>query len=462
MTIPEYLASGEPARLVPVTADSNKELRAASILLATLANVPPFAREMMGSIGERMGVRSNLDCFTEVVFKGDQDQSKYRPDGLIVLESGKNRTWRCLVEAKIGRAELDSDQIERYLAIAKAQKIDAVLTISNQFVALPSHTPVAVSKVALRSVNLFHWSWMYVLTQAMLLLTDDEFERPEQRYILAEMVRYFSHQSVGVSTFDRMNPEWKSLNLQIQSGARLSKTASDVENTVAAWHQEVRDVCLLLTRKVGRSVSIRMSKSHSDDPAQRVRDDSAKLVESHELSCSLNVPDAASPITVSVDLQRRSVSVSMAIGAPKDKQRASSRINWVLRQVSKSDPNCIFVKAIWPGRTSFTQATLRELRENPALLETDNKSLSPTQFELLLIKDLAGKFSGPRTFIEQLEEAVPSFYEQVGQFLRAYVAPPPRVRREAKPYEADEALQEVSDDAEVASSDATDETQSAL
>src|SRR3546814_4652669 len=65
------------------------------------------------------------------------DHPKDRPDGLLVLEGGSGRVWRCLVEAKIGRNELEVEQVERYLAIARAVRLDAVLTISNQFVALP-------------------------------------------------------------------------------------------------------------------------------------------------------------------------------------------------------------------------------------------------------------------------------------------------------------------------------------
>src|SRR3546814_2868747 len=38
MDRPDYLAAGEPARLIPVTADGKKELRAASILLAKLSS----------------------------------------------------------------------------------------------------------------------------------------------------------------------------------------------------------------------------------------------------------------------------------------------------------------------------------------------------------------------------------------------------------------------------------------
>jgi hypothetical protein len=319
---------------------------------------------------------------------------------------------------------------------------------------------VNVPKNALRGVELFHWSWMYLLTQAMLLLNDDEFERADQRYILAEMVRYFSHPSVGVSTFDRMNSEWKELNSQVQTGARLNRGAPLVENSVAAWHQEVRDLCLLLTRKVGRPVQIRLSRVHTDDPIQRLRDDSARLAESYELSCSLDVPDAAAPISVVADLQRRSVTISMGLTAPRDKRRATSRINWFLRQLTKAKPEGLHVRAAWPGRASATQATLASFRDDQSLLAAGNRTLVPTQFEVLLVRDLAGKFSGARTFIEHLESAVPYFYEQVGQYLRAYVAPPPRVRKEQGDAEkAEEPLGEVAQGAEIAASRAADVAQ---
>lgn len=171
-------------------------------------------------------------------------------------------------------------------------------------------------------------------------------------------------------------------------------------------------------------------RAHTDSPAERVKDDCARLVEKHELACSLDVPDAAAPLEILADLQRRSVCVSMTLKAPGDKQRASSRINWVLRQLSKAQPTDLHVRAIWPGRTPETQAPLENLRDNPSLIESENKSVVPSRFEVLLIRDLAGKFSGSKTFLEQLEEVVPHFYEQVGQHLRAYVAPPPRLRRE--------------------------------
>ncbi len=455
--IPDYLSSGEPARLIPVTADTNKEARAASIVLATLMSVPPFARVMLNTLGQPLGARGRLDCYTEVVLK-DGTESKMRPDGLITLDGGRGRTWSCLIEAKIGRNELEVDQITRYLALAKAHEIDAVLTVSNQFVALPSHAAVNIPKASLRGTALFHWSWMYLLTQAMLVVNDRDFEQPDQRFVLAEMIRYFSHPSVGVSTFERMNSEWKELNAQVQAGAKLQRTALVVENSVAARHQEVRDLCLLLTRRVGRAVRLRLSRAQADDPDQRVRDDSTHLAENLEVTCSLDVPDAAAPIVVVGDLQRRSLVVSMALVAPRDKQRASSRINWVLRQLTKAKPEGLHIRAIWPGRAPATQAALSALREDPSLLEAENRTLLPTQFEVLLVRDLAGKFGGTRTFIECLEETVPYFYEQVGQHLRVYVVPPPRVHGETEEPEK-EPLAALADDAKAVASAATDETQ---
>ena len=65
--------------------------------------------------------------------------------------------------------------------------------------------------------------------------------------------------------------------------------------------------------------------------------------------------------------------------------------------------------------------------QNPGLLEGDNKTLLPNGFEITLVQDLAGKFAGQKTFIEHLENAIPQFYEQVGQQVLAYVASPPKI-----------------------------------
>lgn len=426
MERPDVLDRGEPARLIPVTADTNREGRAASIFLATLMAVPSFARELFSTIGQRVGVRSGLQCFTEIRFK-NENNINFRPDGLIVLDGGRGRTWNCLIEAKIGNAELTTEQVEAYLQLARDNNVQAVLTISNQFAALPTHSPVKVSKILTRNVELFHWSWIHLKTVAHLLLHDDAFESPEQKFILSEFHRYFDHDSVGVSRFDRMNSEWKDIVAQVIANAALNKTSPIVENTIGAWHQETRDLCLLMTQKVRRPVRLYLSRAHANDPIQRVKDDCEQLAAKRELTCTLEVPDAAAPLAVAANLSRRSISVSMSLSAPKDKQRASSRINWLLRQLAKVAPDDIYIRCNWPGRATHTQAGLNQARNNPDCLLSGNESLVPLSFDIILVRDIASKFSGARTFLEQLELIVPYFYAEVGERLKPYVPSPPRL-----------------------------------
>ena len=201
--LPNFLQSGEAARLFPVLADTSKEGRTLSIFLACLENVSEFGRSMLGSLGLRLGSRARIDTFTEVVFKKTVAGAKHRPDGLIIVNTGKS-TWTALVEAKVGTAELTNAQIEAYLAIAKLNGIDAVITVSNQFTPLPTHHPLNVSATLTRKVALFHWSWGYVITQAQLLRELGEVEDREQLILLAELQRFLLHPSSGVKEFDQM------------------------------------------------------------------------------------------------------------------------------------------------------------------------------------------------------------------------------------------------------------------
>jgi len=427
--LPDILQTGEPARLIPVVADTSKENRAASILMAGMVAVDQLSQALLGGIGQRLGKRATVRCFTEVVLKMNLDGIKLRPDGLIVVKVG-SRSWSALVEAKIGRASLNPDQIEGYLQLARLNRIDAVITVSNQFAALPTHHPVSVPRSVRRGVELYHWSWMHVLTQATLVAMEGNFSSQLQRFVLDEIIRYFEHESVGVFGFDRMNPEWKELVLKVRSGAALARTKPEVTNSVAAWHQETRDLALIMSRLVGRDVVLRLTNKHKQDPALRLKDDSERLVKTSTLDCAFDIPDAAGPLDVSVDLGRRVVTCGMRIEAPKDRKTARARINWILRQLGGTDASEIFVSAVWPGRAARTQCSLPEAKANPQLLETGATGLKPHAFEVQLIRDLAGKISGARTFIESVEVAIPEFYQQVGQRLQSWVAPPPKIKVE--------------------------------
>ncbi|MCH7631433.1 MAG: hypothetical protein IIC07_06060 [Proteobacteria bacterium] len=109
-----------------------------------------------------------------------------RPDGLIVVSTGR-RTWTAIIEAKIDKNAIQEDQLKTYLALAKINGIDAVITVSNQMIAHPSHHPVKLGTRDRKGIELFHWSWMMIKTMALLGLDQEVFDNVEQRWILREV-----------------------------------------------------------------------------------------------------------------------------------------------------------------------------------------------------------------------------------------------------------------------------------
>ena len=146
------------ARLLP-TPRSKNERALSSILLATMTVVRPFARQLLKGWGVSMLKTSDLRAYTEVGFSVAGRRNRVRPDGVLVLSTRKRR-WTALVEAKVGNAEVDAEQVHRYGEIARQYGIDAVVTLSNQLAPLPSHVPYAVPKKLSNRVEFLHSSWI--------------------------------------------------------------------------------------------------------------------------------------------------------------------------------------------------------------------------------------------------------------------------------------------------------------
>lgn len=422
-SLPDFLEQGEIARLIPVIADSRREQRVASVFLATLSAVPGFAEPLLSNVGVRLGKRSVIDTYTEVVLKG-QENTKHRPDGLIVVSSG-NKSWKALVEAKIGSSSLEEEQVHRYLQLARNSDIDAVITLSNQFVARAVHSPIKAPKTLTKKVDLLHWSWKTVLTEAVLLQTRDAVRDPDQAFILREFVRFLSHDSVGITGFDRMPSQWRDTITLLKSGGVVGKTSFEAEALVSAWHQETRDLALRMSQHLATEVDVKLSRAHVADADQRLRDDCAKLAGSNKLEVEYEIPNAASPLTVTADLISQTIRVGMEVGAPQDKQRGLSRVNWLLRQLKAANGDRQFVRISWPSRAQDTVCRLTELRDDPKAV-VGNAPLPPKSFEVFFLSDDTRRFAGRKTFIEEIEKVVPHFYDSVGQNLERWVPKPPK------------------------------------
>ena len=140
----------------------------------------------------------------------------------------------------------------------------------------------------------------------------------------------------------------------------------------------------------------------------------------------------------------------MRVLAPGDRKSTKARLNWLLRQLSKSKPDNIHVRFYWPGRGPYTQHPLAALRDRPEIAEAPGKIVS--SFEVVFARDLAGRFAQRKNFVVDLEQAIPDFYEQVGQHLKAWQPQAPRIKEDrsaaedvgtdAMQRDAEEAVQE--------------------
>lgn len=434
MDLPKQLSRGTPARLFPVIAETGKEQRAASILLAVMSAVPEFAKAILNAMAPRIGVRAEINTFTEVVFqteRGKQDK-KDRPDGLIEIKQASS-IWRALIEAKIGTAKLDLPQIERYMELARDNNVDALITISNEFVARPDHHPLSVRKVLLNRVGLYHISWQSILTEAMLMHEQGLVSDPEQAFLIRELVRFLAHSSAGVAGVTSMPKAWSSVISSIQSGSTLKRTDDIVEDVVGAWHQETKDFALMLSQEIGVMVQIQMPRAHAKNQVQRFSDDCDYLVTDEILYTTLRIPDTAGDIYIEANLKTRSIKASIEILAPEDKKSAKARVNWLTRQLKEVNPDGICVSVSWKSRQTFKVYSLADLLEYPEIVQEEQpKGAEIKWFTVSIASNNVKHFSGPQTFIRLVEEIVPDFYTRVVQNLQAWIPKPPQAKDKAE------------------------------
>lgn len=428
-TLPEYLKQGEPARLFPVLSTVSREGRTSSILLACLTKIQPLASELLSSVDQKVGVTAKLATYTEIVFRNQSSDPDDRPDGLIVLRIGK-REWKALVEAKVGSNKLDAKQIEKYRKLAKENKVDCVITISNQFATSPNNHPLEEVRKVRSKIPVFHWSWMHILTIADLLVSRNGVEDNDQLLLLNELRRFLGHESAGVKGFERMPSEWTELNKLVSTGGSIPASSRDATAVLQAWHQETRDLSLILSRQTESIVTERLSRSHFIDPAKRFQAELKLLREDAQLASSLEIQGAAAPLEVVLDLSRRCIDVGMTLKAPTDKKSTKARLNWLLRQIEDEDTEHLFLRLLWPGTSQATQFSLDEFRNDPDIANDGKGHLSPHGFYLFESRRTGPRFTQQVNIIKDLEVAVPSFYKRIGSSLRAWQPSAARIRED--------------------------------
>ncbi|MGH2715191.1 MAG: stress response protein [Thermoleophilaceae bacterium] len=410
------------ARLIPavgIRGQEEQEKRATSSLLAVMRAVPEFGHALVGPLGAPKG---RIATYAEVQVK-DAGGKTHIPDGAIVVERGKT-AWRCLVEVKTGTADLTSEQVNRYLDWARENRLDGVLTISNQITGSPTDSPVPVDGRKLRTTRLYHLSWWRIITEAIVQHRHRGVSDPDQAWILGELIAYLDDERSGASGFQDMGENWVGVRNGAGDGT-LRATNSDVRDVAGRWEQFVEYLCLGLGQDLGRDV--RPVRPRKQSAADRLDANAISLADGGIVDAAIRVPDAVGPLVVQADLRTRKVVTSVTVEAPGD-GRPPTRVNWLLRQL-KEAPDGLVVEVSFANSQATTAALLSAAREDPKclLLENDPKR-PPRAFRLSLSRQMGTKRGkGERSFVLETRRQAMDFYRELVQDLRPWRAAPPKL-----------------------------------
>jgi hypothetical protein len=415
----------QPARLIPFFKPGN-EMALTSIFLSSLKLITEYRKMVFSETGLKNG---KIHIYTEVCFPN----TERRIDGMILVERAGKIIDAAILEMKNKNNEIDSEQIQHYAEIAKEYAVSKIITVSNQFVSNPKQSPVSV-RVS-KNIELFHFSWSYLLTLAHILLTDNDtnIEDANQVNIMREVVHYFENENSGICGFNEMKKGWKTVVENINNAISLNPNSIEVQETALSWAQEERDMALILSRKLGLLVECG-EKRHRDNFDSRISEDITKLLQQKELHSVLKVRGTVSEILVTAFFQHRAVEMSVNLNAPQDKS-SKGRIGWLKNQfkyMEKRNPDAfsklaseLTIDLLLKGKTQNLRYRLADI-DNALELVKDKQIAG---FNVALRKDFGRNFSSPKKFVETIEEMLVDFYTYTVQYLSNWTMKAPRLER---------------------------------
>jgi hypothetical protein len=416
------------ARLIPtygIRSQEEQEKRATSCLLAVMHGVPDFGHALLSELGAPRS--PTIKTFGEVRFKNADGKTDI-PDGAIVCERA-GRRWTCLVEVKTGSATLRDEQVGRYLDIAREHDFDGVLTISNAITHSVSESPVAVDGRKLKKTKLWHLSWWWVLTQAVMQSRHRGVSDTDQAWVLRELIHYLSSEASGITGFEDMGEHW----VPVRSAARdgmLRQGDPTVRSVAEHWEQFIEYLCLSFSQELGCNVV--SPRSRKQTTGGRIDEVEKALATEGTLEATIRVPDAVGEMRLEADLKARQTTISIDVAAPTE-GRSKSRISWLVRQLPEAWPD-LRVEVWYPHARDSVAATLEQARNDPSsMLCSSDAKRDPRSFTLALTRPLGqkrGRTEG--SFVRETRAQVVTFYRELVQDLKPWQARPPQIRSETE------------------------------
>lgn len=422
------VASFQHARLIPVTGIKgalDQERRATSALLAVMKIVPELTQSLLKPVGAPVGT---ISTFIEPEFK--LGTKKIRPDGLITIERGKRR-WSALVEVKTGKNDLEIDQINAYLDICKEYGLDALITLSNQVLnASGQHPTPGIDLRKLKSTKLQHFSWIKLLTEAIVLSEHVGLADSERSLILRELIRFLQSDASGASEFNDMGPAWASIREAIRTSS-LRKPDADLLEVVSNFESLLRYSALTLSARLGVAAKEFAPKSARIDYRKHLNLVANKLISEKRLLGEIDVPGAAARLELEVDLASGILHCGSGIGAPADGKN-KTKIAWLLRQLRTAPPGTQIQWSYKHARVAEQPHRVVDLEDKDYDYQLHNdREIVAFRVELMA-KMGTKRSSGSGSFIDSVVDLFELFYGQILQNLKPWQSPAPKLSERIK------------------------------
>ncbi|MEV6612895.1 TerD family protein [Streptomyces sp. NPDC051051] len=411
-TVKKTLAENDswrPARLFPVSvlkSDRDREMRATSVLLSVMAQVPEFSRRLTAGFGAPAG---RMETFTEVSLPhGD---SPRRPDGVIRVERA-GKLWTALVETKTNGNALKADQVQAYMDIAARRGYEAVITLTND-VALEGSplVDVKIDKRRKHKVALWHLSWAEVAYQAQMLIRHEGVGNATHAWLLQELLHYLQHENSGCHGFQNMGPAWVPVRNGIDDETLCQGDARALE-VVENWERLIRQVCLRLGGELGQKVLPVQRAKRGTDPNERRNHLADQLCLDGQLQAELRIDGTPGVLIVSADLRTGKLRTGIDIPAPEQ----GYPLSWAKRLVRHlaEAPADLHIETLVDSEAGGPRGTLERLRPEPADLLPKDNGTKITGFRLSLLKSMgSGRGNAETGFIRSVDDAVQRFYTTV-------------------------------------------------
>ncbi len=396
-------------RLFPL-GNTENEVPTTSIFLASLCAVKEFREELLKEIGISKITNYNVELhtFTELENKTNGD----RPDGLIVLTTGKNPIieWACFVESKVSTHIVEDIQVEKYSDFARSIGINDIITISNVLVSSPLQSP---NKIKKNKFNLYHWSWIYLSVQANRLVRNKMISDVDHIYILKELRRYLSDHK-NVCHFNDMGKEWKDLVAKFQHYAENQKKDPKViESLSKSYAQEEKDISLHLTDESEFHVELMIKENHIKTLETQLNDNNLFR------STFFVNKDKKDSFDIEINLIRKEIKCSTMVTISKGKAQAQITNLIKMFESKAGTTDKIIVEAYYIRNKKVDEIVyLSQLlyeKDNNKPYSIMNKEFGDEikYFELKTIDAIGKDILHNKKIIVQLEEIATRFLNQV-------------------------------------------------